>query len=433
MSQPVVVVGAGLSGLRVTEQLRATGETRAIVVIGAEKHPPYNRPPLTKDALRNGADPTTLYFRQRASTADVEWRLGQRVTAADLDGHTLTLDGGETLAFGGLVAATGVGTRRLRLDAPLAWRHGIRTIEDAAALRTALRPGARVVILGAGFIGTEVACTAVQLGCEVHVVDPLVLPLVRVLGPLVGAEVRRRHEDRGVAFHLGRSVAALGGSGDAVRTVTLDDSRALPADVVVEAVGSHPQVDWLEGNGLDLRDGVGCDGDLHPDRESGPVLDVVVVGDIAKFPVPGFGTQPYRIEHWNWPTEIAAHAARSLVAGMAGRRPPETPFQPVPTFWTDQYGVRFQSLGMPSLGLDDVRVLEGDPTAECAIGYHARGRLVGVVLIGNARRLLEYRTQLIASRPPVSPGKTGKTASASALTPLASPSIDAADAPAVAP
>ena len=130
-----------------------------------------------------------------------------------------------------------------------------------------------------------------------------------------------------------------------------------------------------------------------------PVLDVVALGDVARFPVPGFGP-PVRIEHWNWPTEIAAHAARSLLAGIAGDPQPEAPFLPMPTFWTDQWGVRFQSLGMPHLGLADVRVLEGDITAECAVGYHDEtGRLVGVVLIGLTRELLTYRTRIAAERP----------------------------------
>jgi NADPH-dependent 2,4-dienoyl-CoA reductase/sulfur reductase-like enzyme len=397
--RPIVVVGAGLAGLRAAEQLRAAGDTGPVVVIGREIHPPYNRPPLTKDALKNGVDASVLHFRQRASTADVVWRLGESVVAADLHARTVTLDGGEVLAYRGLVIATGVGTRRLPLDAPLEWRYGIRTVDDAAALHEALLPGRRVVVLGAGFVGTEVAATATQLGCEVDVVDPLPLPLVRALGPVVGAEAQRRHEERGVRFRLGRSVTALRGT-DGPESVELDDGSVLAADVVVEAVGAVPHVEWLAGSGLDLADGVACDAALHPLRDGRPVLDVVALGDVARFPVPGFGT--VRIEHWNWPTEIAAHAARSLLAGIAGEPEPEAPFLPMPTFWTDQWGVRFQSLGMPHLGLADVRVLSGELDGECAVGYHdERGRLVGVVLIGLARELLTYRSRIADERPAV--------------------------------
>ncbi|MET8052932.1 FAD-dependent oxidoreductase [Streptosporangium sp. NPDC005286] len=398
MSVPIVVVGAGLAGLRVAEQLRAAGDTGLIVVIGAEAHPPYNRPPLTKDALRAGVDAAKLIFRQKPSTADVEWRLGRTVTGADLVNRTVTLDDGETLAYRGLVAATGVGPRRLPLDAPLAWRHVIRTLDDATALREELRPGARVAVLGAGFVGTEVAATAAQLGCEVHVVDPLATPLARSLGELVGSEIRRRHEEHGVTFHLGRSVTAMTGRDDRPDTIFLDDSSALPADVVVEAVGSAPNVAWLEGNGLALGNGITCDVHLHPLGPDGPVHDVVAVGDVANFPNPLFSAEPQRIEHWSWPTETAGHAARSLLAKIALDPPSGTAFTPLPTFWTDQYGTRIQSLGMPGLGLEDVRVLEGEPTGECAIGYHVDGRLVGVALIGLVRQLLAYRTQLLDAR-----------------------------------
>ncbi len=397
---PIVVVGAGLAGLRAAEQLRAAGDTGPVDVVGREVHPPYNRPPLTKEALKNGVDATALSFRQRASTADVVWRLGEPVVAADLDARTVTLQGGDVIAYRGLVVATGVGTRRLTLDAPREWRHGIRTVDDAVALHEALRPGRRVVVLGAGFVGTEVAATAVQRGCEVDVVDLLSHPLVRALGPVVGAEVQRRHEGHGVRFHLGRSVTGIHGSAGPER-VELDDGTVLPADVVVEAVGSVPHVEWLDGTGLDLTNGVACDAALHPLRDGVPLLDVVVIGDVARFPVPGFGDGPQRVEHWSWPTEIAGHAARSLLAGLAGQAQPEAPFHPLPTFWTDQWGVRFQSLGMPHLGLDDVRLLEGDLAGEAAIGYHdGTGRLVGVLLVGMTRELLAYRTCVVAGCPP---------------------------------
>jgi 3-phenylpropionate/trans-cinnamate dioxygenase ferredoxin reductase subunit len=153
MSRSIVVVGAGLAGLRAVEQLRGAGWSDPITVLGTENHLPYNRPPLTKAALQGGADPTALAFRRRPTTEDVEWRLGTTVTSADLDGHTVTLQDGTTVAYDGLVAASGVSSRRLDLAAPLHWRHAIRTVEDAHALHQQLRPDARLVVIGAGFIG----------------------------------------------------------------------------------------------------------------------------------------------------------------------------------------------------------------------------------------------------------------------------------------
>lgn len=392
----VVVVGAGLAGLRAVEQLRAAGWAERLVVLGSEVHPPYNRPPLTKAALRDGVDPAALAFRQRPSTADVEWRLGTTVTAADLTRRRLLVADGSTFSYDGLVIATGVSSRRLAVDVPREWRHAIRTAEDAAALRRALRPGARVVVIGAGFIGCEVAATATGLGCSVTVVEPLAVPLERQVGELVGAEVRRRHEEHGIEFLLGRTVSAVEGDEPSGPSgVVLNDGSRVPADVVVEAVGSVANTGWLEGNGLDLSSGVLCDEDLHPLTADGPLPAAVAVGDIARFPVPMFGGRPYRVEHWTMPTDMAGHAARSLIAGITGSPVEGPPFNPVPTFWSDQYDTRIQSFGLPALGLSDVRVLEGDLQGEAVVGYHAAGVLVGLVLLGMGNRMLAYRRQLV--------------------------------------
>ena len=354
------------------------------MVVGAEEHPPYNRPPLTKDALRNGVDLPRLAFPQRPSTDDVEWRLGTTVLAADLTRRTVALDDGDVLGYAGLVIATGVRSRRLNIG------HPVRTVEDAAALRDRLVPGARVVIVGAGFIGCEIACTATLLGCRVTVVEPLQLPLISPAGALVGLEIRRRHEQRGVTFRLGRKVVATND-----HSVELDDGSVLPADVVVEAVGSIANTEWLENQGLDLVDGVLCDGDMHPVTAGGARLDVVAIGDVARFPVPMFGDEPRRIEHWTMPTDTAGHAARSLIAGLTGARPDGPPFAPVPSFWSDQWGTRIQCFGLPGLGRDDVRVLEGDLADEAVVGFHRDGRLVAVVLFGMGRRMMAYRQQLV--------------------------------------
>jgi NADPH-dependent 2,4-dienoyl-CoA reductase/sulfur reductase-like enzyme len=241
-----------------------------------------------------------------------------------------------------------------------------------------------------------VAATAAGLGCDVTVVEPFAVPLERQVGELVGAEVQRRHEEHGVRFLLGQTVSAVeGGERTGPSGVVLSDGSRLPADVVVEAVGSVANTAWLEGNGLDLSSGVLCDENLHPLTTAGPLRDVVAVGDVARFPVPMFGGAPFRVEHWTMPTDMAGHAARSLIAGITGTPPEGPPFNPVPTFWSDQYGTRIQSFGLPALGLGDVRVLEGDLHGEAVVGYHADGVLVGLVLFGMGKRMLAYRQQLV--------------------------------------
>ncbi|MDX2936557.1 NAD(P)/FAD-dependent oxidoreductase [Streptomyces ipomoeae] len=398
----VVVAGASMGGLRAAEQLRAAGWTGAITVVGDEPHMPYNRPPLSKEVLAGKASLDSLAFTPKAAAADVEWRLGTPVTGARLAERTLDLADGDTLAFDGLVVATGMRPRRLRCPGPTEGRHTVRTLGDAQALRDALtrRPGVRVVVIGAGFIGCEVAATAVALGArEVTVVDPLPLPMVGPLGELPARALLRRHERRGVRFALGTGVTGFEGpegvgGEDRVTGVVLSDGRVLPADVVVESVGSVANVEWLDGNGLDLTDGVLTDEHLRV----GGLPYVVAVGDVARFPNARYDGVPRRVEHWSIPTDTAKHAARVLVAGLGGSEADLAAFAPLPTFWSDQHDFRLQSFGAPVLGKDDVRVLDGDPEGDVLFGYHSGGRLVGVVALGGqaaAMGAARYRAQLL--------------------------------------
>lgn len=399
------MVGGGLGGLRAAEQLRAVGFSGEVVVVGDEPHLPYSRPPLSKEGLAGDLAYALVEFPRKAAVGDVEWRLGERVQQADLVERFVVLAAGRHLAYDGLVAATGVRARRLPLAAPREWRHVVRTLDDAVALRRRLDTRPRVVVVGAGFIGCEVAATARTLGCEVDVVDPLPVPLLRPLGEVLGTELRRRHEAQGVRFHLGRVPVQVEGD-DGPDAVVLDDGTRLAATVVVEAVGSVPAVGWLEGNDLDLADGVRCDGGLRPLTPVGPVRTAAVVGDIARFPNPVFDDVPRRVEHWNVPTETAKRAAKVLAADLAAEAAgagAETdpldalpPFRPMPAFWSDQFDIRLQSFGLPALGGDDVRLLEGDLQGDCAVGYHRDDRLVGVVLLGMANRFAHYRSLIAA-------------------------------------
>jgi NADPH-dependent 2,4-dienoyl-CoA reductase/sulfur reductase-like enzyme len=395
VSASIVVAGASMAGLRTAEQLRAAGWDGPITLVGDEPHMPYNRPPLSKEVLAGKAPFESLAFRPRASVSDVRWRLGTRVVGADLDRRLVRLEDGEVLPYGGLVVATGMRPRRLRCPGPVTGRHTVRTLADAQGLREALtRPGARVVVVGAGFIGCEVAATAVCLGAaEVTVVDPLSLPMVAPLGESLAKALLDRHEQRGVRFALGTGVTAFEGD-DRVTGVVLADGTVLAADVVVESVGSVANTEWLDGSGLDLSDGVLTDEHLR----AGGRPDVIAVGDIARFPNARYDGVPRRVEHWSIPADTAKHAARVLVAHLTGTDAGLGPFAPLPTFWSDQHDFRLQSFGAPSLGKEDVRLLDGDLDGDVLVGYHTGGRLVGVVALGGqaaAASAARYRAELL--------------------------------------
>jgi 3-phenylpropionate/trans-cinnamate dioxygenase ferredoxin reductase subunit len=387
----VVIVGASMGGLRAGEALRKAGFTGEVLVIGAEDHMPYNRPPLSKDALYGSPDLQSLLFRIPRAAADITWRLGQRVTSADLDRRTVTLTNGQTLGWDGLVIASGLAPRTLQIPGPSGRRHVIRTVDDARSLRSELIPGARLVVVGAGFIGCEVAATARKLGVEVDVVGSGLVPMQRPLGLDLGAELQRRHEARGVRFHFRVVPTEYLGAAD-VTAVQLSDGAVLHADLVVEAIGCEPELAWLEGNGLDLSDGLLCDNQLRVVGRA----DVVACGDVARFPNPRFDQIARRVEHWTMVTDTARRAGHTLGSHLSGGTVDTAAFAPIPSFWSDQYDLRLQSFGAVTLGADDVRILEGDLGEEVAVGYHRDDELVGVVLIGLGGRHVHYRSLIEA-------------------------------------
>lgn len=386
-----VVVGAGLGGLRAAEALRSAGHSGEITVVGDEAYLPYNRPPLSKEALAGGIDVEELAFRRKASVDDVEWVLGSPVTGCDLRARTVTLASEQVLPFDGLVVASGIRPRRLPIPGPTGGRFALRTAADALAVREYLKPGATVIIMGAGFIGCEVAATAVKLGCTVHVVALDEEPMVRPLGRELGAAMRRRHEARGVRFHLGHTIDAFAGTGR-VRSVSLSNGTELPADIVIEAVGSVANTEWLSGNDLNLSDGLLTDSSLQVDTELAPV---VAVGDLARHPNGLFGNVPRRVEHWNIPTETARRAGPTLAALMAGEEPDRSPFIAMPAFWSDQYETKLQSFGMPGLA-EGIEVASGTVDEACIVEYSDASGLVGVVAVDRTAELAPYRKALLA-------------------------------------
>lgn len=393
---PVIVVGAAMGGLRATEALRKGGYTGPLTVIGQELHAPYNRPPLSKDLLSGLVTHESVAFPQRAATADVAWMLGSRVVAVNLVAHTVTTDDGTDHAWSALVVATGLRPRRLDI-AELAGRHTVRTLDDAIALRDELVPGARVVVVGSGFIGCEVAATARKLGCDVTIVSPNELPIIRPLGRLVAEELKRRQEAHGVAFRMGRRVVEATGA-SRIESVLLDDGSRIDCDVLIEAVGSECNSEWLDGSGLDCADGVLTDGAMRAISTSGDVRDdVYVVGDIAKFPNAIFDEVPRRVEHWNIPTDTGRRAGAVLAAWLADDGSYEQvaarPFAPMPSFWSNQFELSLQAYGLPGLA-DDIRLLDGDISGEAILGYYRSGRMVGVVGLGMKSALLPYRAEI---------------------------------------
>lgn len=387
----VVIVGGGLGALRTAESLRANGFSGTITVVGDEGHLPYNRPPLSKEALLGGIDGAALEFRRKSGVDDVTWLLGSQAVSARLADHVVELEDGRVLEFDALVAATGIRPRRLPIPGPTAGRFALRTIDDALLIRERLTPESNVLIMGAGFIGCEAAATARKLGASVCVVALDERPMIRPLGDELGASMQRLHEAHGVRFHLGQSINAFHGD-DRVRSAALSDGTELPADLVIEAVGSVANVEWLDGNGLDLSDGVLVDSSMMAVGSPAPLA---AVGDLARHPNAHFPGASRRIEHWNIPTDTGKRAGASLAALLRGEEPDDAPFTGMPSFWSDQYDRKLQSFGMPGIATS-VEVVSGDVDAACIVEYHDDSGLVGVVGIDRTAELAPYRAQLMA-------------------------------------
>jgi NADPH-dependent 2,4-dienoyl-CoA reductase/sulfur reductase-like enzyme len=385
-----------MGGLRAAEALRRFGYLGPITAIGDEPYAPYNRPPLSKDVLKGEVSHEAVAFAQRPATADVNWVLGTRVASADVANSTVTDDTGLVHPYSALIVATGLRPKRLQVpNGGLAGRHAIRTLDDAIALRAELTPGANVVILGAGFIGCEVAATATLLGCSVTVVAPGINPISRPLGRVLAAEIKRRHEAMGVQFRMKSTVEDLLGE-DRVAGVILDSGEVLPCDVFLEAIGSHANTEWLEGNALDLTDGVLTDGALRAVRNDGTVAqNVFAIGDVACFANPIFDDVPRRVEHWNIPTDSAKRVGQVLAAQLAGEDTDALlaeAFAPIPSFWSDQYDIHLLAFGLLGLA-DEIKLLHGEIEGDCVFGYYRESKMVGVAGIGMRSTVQGYRSE----------------------------------------
>jgi NADPH-dependent 2,4-dienoyl-CoA reductase/sulfur reductase-like enzyme len=375
----IVVAGASAAGLATAETLRREGYDGTLTLVGDEPHPPYDRPPLSKQFLTGQWDTGQLALRTEADldALGLDLRLGVAATRLDPATRSVRLSDGSTVSYDGLVIATGVRPRRLPgRDAQV-----LRSLDDALALRERLGPGRRLVVVGAGFLGAEAAAAAVGLGADVTLLEPAPVPLAHVVGTAVGQVLTRAHLERGVELRTGVTVSEVTGTG-----VLLADGEVVEGDAVLVAVGSRPNTEWLAGSGLAVEDGVACDAYC----EAAP--GIYAAGDVARWYNPLFATS-MRIEHRTNASEQGMAAARNLLAAPEARKP----FAPVPHFWSDQYDMRIQAYGHLR-DHDEVAVVLGDlAERHFVVAYRKDDRLAGVLGVGVTPKVLRGWRQALAA------------------------------------
>jgi NADPH-dependent 2,4-dienoyl-CoA reductase/sulfur reductase-like enzyme len=379
----IVLVGGGLAAARTAEQLRRSEYTGRITIVSDEVHLPYDRPPLSKEVLRKEVDDVALKPREWYDEKDIVLRLGSAVTGLDTAAQTVTLDDGTLLGYDELVIATGLVPRRIPAFPDLEGIRVLRSFDESMALREHASAAHHAVVIGAGFIGCEVAASLRSMGVDVVLVEPQPTPLAAVLGEQIGELVARLHRDEGVDVRLGVGVAEVRGQGR-VDTVVLTDGTELTADLVVVGIGSKPATDWLEGSGIEVDNGVICDA---AGRTNAP--NVWALGDVASWR-DATGHQA-RVEHWS----NVADQARVVVPAMLGQDVPTNVV--VPYFWSDQYDIKIQCLGEPE-ATDTVHLVEDDGRKFLAY-YERDGVLVGVVGGGMPGKVMKARGKIAAATP----------------------------------
>lgn len=385
-TQSIVVVGGGAAGVAAVETLRRDGYTGSLTLLCGESALPYDRPPLSKQVLTGAweLERTRLRDEQQYRDLGVELRhIG--ATGLDVEGRRVRLADGSELPYDGAIVATGVQPRRLPAGHDLAGVHVLRGHVDAEGLRGALTPGTRLVVVGAGLIGLEVAASARGLGLDVTVVEPAAQPMLRQVGPRIGEIIADLHRAQGVDLRLGVGVAELRGDGGTVDAVVLSDGGVVGADCVLVSIGAEPTVDWLRDSGLTLGNGVECDEFCRA------APGVYAAGDVASWVNPRYGRRT-RLEHRTNASEQGGAAAQNLLRDLAGEE--RKPFAPLPYFWTDQYNVKIQAHGV--LPEDaDIEIEQGPAEGRWVAVYRTGGRLTGVLGWNAPTLVLPYRRQML--------------------------------------
>lgn len=392
----IVVVGASLAGFRAAEALRTQGFDGALTLVGEEVHAPYDRPPLSKQVLTGEWEPERTALPSAAQAGDgdgaeaFDWRLGTPAVGLDLSTREVALADGARLGYDGLVIATGCRPRTIGGEG-VDGVHVLRTLDDAVALRAELDAGPRrVVVIGAGFIGSEVAASCRARDIDVTIVEALPVPLERVLGADMGALVADLHRDHAVDLRLGVGVdgfeSAEGTGGvEHVTGVRLADGTTVAASVVVVGIGVVPSTEWLDGSGLTLDNGVVCDATCLA------ATGVVAAGDVARWPNLRFGGELMRVEHWDNALEMGVAAATRLLAADEASA---VPYEPVPWFWSDLYDRKIQLAGRSGPD-DEVQVVHGDVAERRFVALYGRGgRLVGALGWNRPRHVMQWRQRL---------------------------------------